>query len=146
MTRRVVRKKDSTVATGQGVATLVEQYQQVDKMLKMWTEQKKVLRDRLLQEVEDRGYQDEKLHTWFELPEDVGGVHSICKQMRVSQVFQEGIAEDELKRLDLWEECTTQITVIDEDVVLAKAFEGEIPEDVMQKLYEEKINYALVFK
>ena len=98
-------------------------------------------RDALNEYVAKRGIEDDKGNVWME----ADGVGRLKRERRVSNVFDADFAEEWLKEHggDLWDDCTTTITVIDEDVLLAKIYEGLIPEDVVDKLYTERETWAV---
>lgn len=143
-----VRSKGSTkkVAKGSGAVSVVQEYVGVKKLKEMYAAKEAELRERLLEIAAEQGEPDDKGSNWFELPEEVEGFGKIYRQRRTSQQLQEDVAERELTKLGLWDECTTQITVTDEDAILALGFDKTIPDAVMKKLYVEKTSYALYLK
>lgn len=143
-----VRSKGTTpkVQRGSGAMSIVQEYVQTQKLKKMYADREAELRVRLLEIAEEQGEPDDKGSEWFTLPEEVEGVSKIYRQHRTSQVLDQGVAERELKKLDKWDDCTTTVTVIDEDAILGLAFEKEIPDSVIKKMYEEKTTYALYLK
>ncbi len=143
-----IKPKEGTTPPrkGAGVVDLVEKYQQVKHLQKMWADQEKTLKERLLKVLIEEGEEDDKGHYWFDLPEEVDGTKAIQRQRRVSHVLHEVAAEEELRKLKLWDKCTRQITVLDEDALLALAFQKKIPDAVMQEIYEEKVVYALYLR
>jgi hypothetical protein len=69
-------------------------------------------------------------------------VLSVKRECRVGQSLDEEVAEEILKELGLYEQCTTTITVLDEDAMLSLNFSGEIPDEAVQKMYTERKTYA----
>lgn len=96
-------------------------------------------RNALIDFVEKRGIQDNKGHQWMEAE----GVGSAKRERRVSNVFDADFAEEYLKKAKLWLDCSTTITVIDEDAVLAAIYEGKIPAHVAELMYTEKESFYL---
>ena len=139
-------KKKGTQLRGAGVMNLVAEFVQVRKMRVMWSDKEDKLKAQLASIVDARGEPDDKGSLWYELPEEVDGVTKLYKQKRVTQALNETVAEVHLKKLDLWDQCTQEVVVIDEDAVLALGFKKEIPADVMQEIFEERVNYAFYLK
>lgn len=129
-----------------GLLRLVEEYKSIDDTIKQWTDRKKELRSRLEIVLDAEGYTDEKGHVWLDLPESVGGTTRLQRQKRVGQTMNEETAEVLLKRLGLWDKCSMEITVVDEDAVLALGFQGAIPDEVMSEIFEEKVSYAFYLR
>lgn len=139
-------KEDGEQLGGDGLLRLVEDYKAIDGTIKQWNDRKKELRARLESILDAEGYTDEKGHVWLDLPDEVDGTTRLQRQKRVGQTLNEETAEVLLKRLDLWEKCSMQITVVDEDALLALGFQGDIPEDVMSEIFEEKVSYAFYLR
>jgi hypothetical protein len=146
MTRLRKVESDTPVLRGSGVLPIVEQYKQTKKMKDMWEKKEKELRSRLMSILEDEGVPDDKGHLWLELPEAVDGTSKLQRMKRVSQVLDQSLAEKEIGKLGLWEECVRTIEVVDEDAILALAFEKRIPESLMTRLYEENVTWALYLR
>jgi hypothetical protein len=98
----------------------------------------KTQRDSLIAFVEANGIEDDKGHSWVEAP----GVGRAKRERRVSQAFDADAAETWLRKHKLWDECTETVTVIDEDAVLGKIYDGSIPEKVGEAWYTERESFA----
>lgn len=66
----------------------------------------------------------------------------IKRQRRAGQSLAQDRAEAYLKAKKLWDECTTTITVINEDAILAANFAGRITDVDLKALYDEKETFA----
>lgn len=69
-------------------------------------------------------------------------VASIKRERRVTQSMDEETAENILRELGLYEKCVTTITVLDEDAILSLNFSGEISDNVVKMMYDEKESFA----
>jgi hypothetical protein len=69
-------------------------------------------------------------------------VGAIRRVRRTSQRLNEAAAMALLKRKKLLEQCTRTEVVLDEDALLAAAFEGKLTDAELQALYEESENFA----
>lgn len=101
----------------------------------------KAQRDALNEYVAKRGIEDDKGNVWMEAE----GVGRLKRERRVTNVFDADFAEEWLKGHggDLWDQCTTTITVVDEDALLALIYKEEIPEDIADQMYTEKETWAV---
>jgi len=113
-------------------------------------EVKVLLRDTVLPET---GLTDEDGNSWIMFEDDPipdpsgkGEVTGIKRQRRVSKTLNTDKAEAFLRRKKLWDECTETVTqvVINEDAILARAFDKTITEEELQSLYEVKENFAFL--
>lgn len=132
------KKKLALTITKANIAKVVERFLQNKAMADEAAARQRGDRDALIAYVERHGIVDDKGHQHVEVP----GVGTAKRERRVSSVFDEEYAEDWLKANKLWKECTTTITVIDEDTVLAKIYDGTIPEAVGDAMYSEKETFA----
>lgn len=98
--------------------------------------------------LEQDGEYDEKGSSYFQLdgilvdPRNDLPVLSVKRECRVSEALDEDVATEVLKELGLYDQCTTTITVLDEDAILALAFNDQIPDAAIKKMYSEKRTYA----
>lgn len=99
---------------------------------------------RLKAVVEGSGYTDDQGHIWYDLDEAVDGVAQLQMQRKVSQSLQEERAEKILKDKGLWEQCTTTITVIDQDAIMAARFEDKLTDEDIESMFSKTVNYALM--
>ena len=113
-------------------------------------EVKLLLRDAVLPK---DGTTDEKGNSWImfeddpiEDPSGKGQVIGIKRERRAPKTLNPERAEEFLRKRKLWDACTETITqvVINEDAILAKAFDKTITEEELQGLYDVKENFAFV--
>jgi hypothetical protein len=93
-----------------------------------------------------QGEEQEGGHKIILLPEGVPlgrkTMVGIQRQRRAPTTLSEERAEEYLKSKKLWEACTTQITVLNEEAMLALNFTGRIPDTELQALYDVKETFA----
>lgn len=110
---------------------------------------KVLLRDTILPA---QGDSDDQGHVWIEFDEPVedpsgkASVLGIKREKRVSRRLNPARAEEFLKRRKLWDDCTETVLVINEDAILAKAFEKKISDADLEGLYDVNESYAFVPK
>ena len=112
------------------------------------------LKKQLMEVLENEGELEEGGHRHLDLTEPLefteykGGkpklklVTGIDRKKRTTQSLNEERTMAVLKEHDLLDRCTEIVVVIDEDAVMGANYEGLIPDDVMEKLYDETENYA----
>jgi hypothetical protein len=85
-------------------------------------------------------------HRVLDLPENVPLGKKIMvgikRQRRAGQSLAEDRTEKYLKEKKLWDQCTTTITVINEEAILALNFTGQISDKELKALYDEKETFA----
>lgn len=92
--------------------------------------------------VEEAGYADEKGSLFIDL-EGVDGASAVKLERRVSTSLDRQKVEAWLKKQGLWEQYTEEVRVLDEDALMAAAYEGTIPKKVMDGFMVESENFAL---
>ncbi len=104
------------------------------------------LKGQLMQMLDDVGYPVEGGHKVIELPEPLPlgkkTMVGMKRQRRAGQSLSQDRAEAFLKSKKLWDQCTTTVTVINEDAILALNFSGQITDVDLKKLYDEKESFA----
>ena len=112
------------------------------------------LKKQLMTVLEQEGEEDTDGHRHLDLPSPLEYteyktgkpklkiVTGIDRKKRTTQSLNEERTMAALKERELLDRCTEVIVVIDEDAVIGANYEGLIPDDVMEKLYEKTENYA----
>lgn len=140
---RIKRAADTgpdTQSIKQWVAELVT----AKKQQKFFKARQDEVTKRLKTVVEEVGYQDDQGHIWFDLEEPVEGTVALQMQRKVSQPLKEEKAEAILKAKGLYEECTTTITVIDQDAIMAARYDGRLTDDDIDAMFPKVVSYALM--
>lgn len=102
----------------------------------------------LMSVLAESGEEQEGGHRLIVLPTSIDfgtkSITGIKRQRRVSTSLNEDKVMRYLEKHDLVESCTTTITVINEDAILAANFDGRIPDKDLKSLYEESESFAFV--
>jgi hypothetical protein len=111
-------------------------------------EVKLLLRDKVLP---TEGMTDENGHSWMQIdgdpiedPSGKGAVTGIKRERRAPKKLNPERAEQFLRRKKLWDSCTEQVTVINEDAILAAAFAKTISGDELEALYDVNETFAFI--
>ena len=113
----------------------------VDKL----TKEKLTLRNDLMDLLSKYG-SDMDGHLVYQLPESIMGNSVLMRQHRVSKKLNEKRAEKILKSKNIYEICTKQVQVLDEDAILAALYEGKLEDEDIEAMFPSKETYALVVK
>ncbi len=144
-TRKVARKpRTKGGLTNTALLTWAREFVTLGTQITQMNSRKTELRDRLAETVEKYGQADDYGHIFLDLPEKVANVVGFKRERRVSTRINEDRAEELLKRKKLWDECTTTITVIDEEKLAKAVFNKKLSEDEFDSLRDVNVNYALV--
>lgn len=99
----------------------------------------------LMEFLASQGEVDEKGSRFFYVPEgEVEGITAIKREKRVSQVLDTDAAMALVKEKGLEAECIEMVPVLNEDALLAAAFDDRITDEEMGALYEDKESYAFI--
>jgi len=127
---------------------LVGEYLKSRRLRETASEMETRFKKELMSLLEEHGEFDDKGSSYFRLdgivvdPRTDQPVLSVKRECRVGEVLDEDVAEEILRGLGLYDQCTMNITVLDEDAILALAFNDQLPDDAVKKMYTEKKTYA----
>lgn len=122
----------------------VRQLARTDTQLSVLQRTKKELRDELFAHVVKHGTTDANGHSLVTFDEAIEGITALKIERRRSRSLDATAAERILRDLDLWEECTEMIAVLDEDKLMAAVFEGRIDEELVDEMYPATVTEAFV--
>lgn len=128
------------------VSAEVLEYQVLKDQIEDLEKRKKVLRDSLMETVQEVGESDDQGHLWLDLDTEVNGVGSVQAERRVSQTLNEDRALALIEKRGLTETCTKLVRVVDEDAVLAAKFEDHFTEEDIDSMFDFKVVWALKLK
>ena len=74
------------------------------------------LKSQLIELVDERGYEGENGHRWFEV-----GDYKLKRERRVSKTFDAAACEEWAKASGLWDEVSEVVELLSEDRVLARS-------------------------
>jgi hypothetical protein len=98
----------------------------------------------LAQIVETQGYTDDKGSEYIDFGEEIEGYAGLKRERRVNASLDEEKAFDILRKRNLYDACTTTITVVNEDAVRAAMFDGKLSQEDLDAMFSYKISYAFI--
>lgn len=116
----------------------------VKKTVKDLTARQKKITDRIKAVVQEEGYVDDQGHVWVDFDEPVDGVVALQMQRKVSKPLNEDKAEAILRKVGIYDECTTTVVVLDQDAIMAAHYAGKISEDEIDAMFPPSVSYALM--
>jgi hypothetical protein len=145
MTRKVTRKPVARAATN--IADTLRQFLSLRVQSEALDERLGTLKKDLTTAVETAGYEDDKGNFWLDLdePVDVDGFGScvrLKKERRVRVGVDETAAEALLKAKGLYEDCTAQITVLDEEEIRKAHFKGLLTDEEIDQIFPATATWA----
>lgn len=123
-----------------------KEYAFIKAQLDYLEKQQKELREQLFIDAEENGEVDDKGNIILELPEEVEGYSSVIKQKRVTRKVDEMVAEDIITEKGMEDTLYKTIRVVDEDALMAALYNDELTEEEIDRMYPQKITWALVLK
>lgn len=124
----------------------VKEYKYLKDQIDSLSKRQKEIRDDLMVAVENAGYEDDKGHYWLEFDDEIDGVGALQRMRRVSNPLDEEAAQEILTSLGLWEECTEEVRVVDQDAVMAALWNEKLTPADIDCIYPPKVTWALVLK
>ena len=95
------------------------------------------LKSQLIELVDERGYEGENGHRWFEV-----GDYKLKRERRVSKTFDAAACEEWAKASGLWDEVSEVVELLSEDRVLALAWDDPEIRAEIERFYLEKETWA----
>ena len=95
------------------------------------------LKSQLIELVDERGYEGENGHRWFEV-----GDYKLKRERRVSKTFDAAACEELAKVSGLWDEVSEVVELLSEDRVLALAWDDPEIRAEIERFYVEKETWA----
>lgn len=138
--RRIARVKDTLDLDA--VTADTQQFALLSDRIKELTVTRDAIKSRLSTIVERYGEVDDRGHLIFALPGVVGGYKSLVRQRRSKRTEDVEAAEQILRSKGLYERCTAQVPVLDEDEIMAAHYEGLLTQDDIDAMFPEAISYA----
>ncbi len=116
---------------------LVQEYKAAKEMADTSKKRADGLKSQLIELVDERGYEGENGHRWFEV-----GEHKLKRERRVSKVFDRAACEEWAKGNGLWDEVSEVVELLSEDKVLALAWDDTEIRSEIDVFYVEKETWA----
>jgi hypothetical protein len=124
----------------------LQQYVTLKDEAEAITERVTTIKKRLTAYIEDLGEPNEKGSIVLPVEDERTNTRAIVKQRRVSKQFDENTANDLLKSKGLFDTCTTTVTMLDQDAVMAAYYEGKLTDSDIDTMFPEKVTWALVLE
>lgn len=128
------------------LVNVAKEYAFTKAQLDYLEKKQKELREKLFEDIDASGEEDDKGNLVLELPKEVEGVSSLIKQKRVSRKVDELVAEEIITAKGMEETLYKTIRVVDEDALMAALYNDELTEEEIDQMYPQKITWALVLK
>lgn len=155
-TRTVKRTTRKPSAPASSIAERLRQFLNLKAQIEFSEEHLGELKGDLSGVIEEQGYADDKGHYWFDLDEPVeANVYNddkktietakfgkIKREKRVTTRIDPDAAEEILKKKKLLRECTTTLTVLDEEAINKAYFQGKLTKADIDKIFKSTITWA----
>lgn len=141
----IIKNEDGALDLGP-IRREVQQYASLKEEADAITDRVNTLKKRLTSAVEIHGLPNEKGSIVLPLGDESDTVKAIVKQRRVSKQFDEATADQILKSKGIFESCTTTITVLDQDAVMAAYYDGQLTDADIDSMFPEKVTWAFVLE
>lgn len=119
------------------VSRLAEEFKKSKEALDAMTKRQDAMKKELTEYVNKYGTPDHNGHLWLK----VDGLE-LKRERRVSRVFDTGAAEEWARNENLWDDLKMVLEVLDEDKLLALAWDNEDIAEIVQGFYSEKETWA----
>lgn len=116
---------------------LAQEYKKSKEALDMLTKRQNEMKAELVEAIKEQGYEDDKGHKWLKL-----GSMELKYERRVSRSFDEFAADAWAHETGRWDELKRVVEMLDEDKLLALAWENEDVAETIQAFYVEKETWA----
>lgn len=143
---RVADEDSLRFSDPEDLTSQVREYVKLKQTLDALTARQKELREKLFEQIDQSGEEDDKGNVQLELGFDVDGVVRIEKQRRVTRKLNELKAEEIIETLGLSEEVYEMKRVINEDALMAAHYEGKISEEDIDSMFPSNVVWALTTK
>ena len=126
------------------VKNTIQQYVAIKEQKDLLSKREAELKAILTDVVEEDGEVDGKGHIVLEIDEPVTGVTRLVKQRKLSKPLDMEVAEKLLQDKGLYEECTEQIRVLNQDAIMAAYYKEQLTEEDIDSMFPPKISYAFI--
>jgi hypothetical protein len=116
---------------------LAQEFKKSKEAIDSLTKRQNDMKAELIEAVKDQGYEDDKGHKWFK----VGDIE-LKYERRVSRSFDESAADNWAHDTGRWDDLKRVVEMLDEDKLLALAWEDNDVAETIQAFYVEKETWA----
>jgi hypothetical protein len=121
----------------------VREFIRLKETIESLDKRQKELRDKLMDAVDEDGYEDEKGNILYEFETPVDGVVRLEKQRRATRKLDELKAEELIEAKGISEDVYKMVRVIDEDALMASFYDGKITEEELDEMFPVNVVWAL---
>lgn len=116
---------------------LAQEFKKSKEAIDMLTKRQNEMRAELVEAVKEQGFEDDKGHKWLKV-----GDLELKYERRVSRSFDEGAADNWARETGRWDDLKQVVEVLDEDKLLALAWENSDVAETIQQFYVERETWA----
>ena len=116
---------------------LLDDYKKSKEFIDNYEKRHNAMKAELSDAIIKFGFEDDKGHLWLKV-----GDAEIKRERRVSRTFDMASAEQWAKDNDLWDRVKVVVEQLDEDALLALAWENEDIAEIVTGFYGEKETWA----
>lgn len=121
----------------------LREYVRLKASIDFMDSRQKELREKIMEKLDDSGYEDDKGNIQFNLEEPIEGVLRLEKQRRATRKLNEPKAEEILEQLGLKDQVYVMKPTLDEDELMAAFWDGKITEEQLEEMFPTTVVWAL---
>lgn len=134
---RIINRTEPVQPDEQYLIRLAQEYKNAKEAQEQFEKRTNALKKELSEAVDTYGTEDDKGHRWLKV-----GDFSLKRERRIQRSLNTNEAEEWAKQNNLWDSVKEVVEVLDEDKLLALAWENNELEDTIQAFYKEKEIWA----
>lgn len=116
---------------------LAQEFKKSKEAIDLLTKRQNEMKAELIEAIKEQGFEDDKGHKWLKV-----GSLELKYERRVSRSFDEGAADNWAHETGRWDDLKRTVEMLDEDKLLALAWENEDVAETIQEFYVEKETWA----
>jgi hypothetical protein len=116
---------------------LAQEFKKSKEGIDALTKRQNAMKAELIEAIKEHGFEDDKGHKWLKV-----GALELKYERRVSRSFDEGAADNWAHETGRWDDLKRTVEMLDEDKLLALAWENEDVAETIQEFYVEKETWA----
>jgi len=124
-------------------ATQVREFVKLKSTMEILEARQKELREKLFEQLDQNGEEDNKGNIQLDLGFDADGVVRLEKQRRTTRKLNELVADGIIETAALSDEVYEMKRVINEDALMAAYYEGKITEEQLDEMFPVTVTWAL---
>lgn len=125
------------MAPASDLPQLVRMYQEQRDFANKINARVEELKQELIKRIQEEGFTDDKGNQWLD-----AGDFQLKRERRVTVSFNEHFAEEWAKKRGIWDEVKETIEVVNEDQILAVAWNDDDMKNDLDNFYTRRENFA----